>query len=87
MAQVRIAKQRTVLEYYDVAGHRLKVKGGIEGVLQQHVYRECPKCPDEPEPVGVGCDHVCHDWPAVLLDLNRWICCPLCGVALTTEGV
>lgn len=83
MAQVRIAKQRTVLEYYDVAGHRLKVKGGIEGVLQQHVYRECPKCPDEPEPAKVECGHPFHSTMAAP---REWQFCPLCGVALTMEG-
>lgn len=79
MAQVRIAKQRTVLEYYDVAGHRLKVKGGIEGVLQQHVYHNCPKCPAEPEPAKVECDAPqYHDGSA-----NKWYrYCPRCGVRL-----
>lgn len=83
MAQVRIAKQRTVLEYYDVAGHRLKVKGGIEGVLQQHVYRECPKCPAEPEPAKVDCAHITKPYA----NDPWWTYCPRCGVALTTEGV
>jgi len=78
MAQVRIAKQRTVLEFYDVSGHRLKVKGGIEGVLQQNVYRDCPKCNAKtPEP---ECDWPGYHDGSYASPGYRY--CPRCGAAL-----